>query len=134
MREIKFRVYDHVVDDGCDAPMGICPVDSLFWYEGEQYVTWLYGTSEGKVSEYQVMQYTGLTDKNGREIFEGDIVAWQHYDAEYQTQRASPVTFESACYYTKWKGSKYRLCGWKDGVLEVIGNIYENPELLEQSS
>jgi uncharacterized phage protein (TIGR01671 family) len=57
---------------------------------------------------FDLMQYTGLHDKNGKEIYEGDIVTW---------------------------GNETNLRGMEDGYnrdIEVIGNIYENPELIKE--
>ena len=75
-------------------------------------------------SSTPLMQYTGLKDKNGAEIFEGDIVRVG------DKHQVTSVTFENGCYYTIVGTSKYRLGGWKEHA-EVIGNIYSNPELLE---
>ena len=57
-RELKFRVYWDEVE-------GVGPAHSLFYYEGEQYVSWDNGACEGLVSEIPVMQYTGLRDHTG---------------------------------------------------------------------
>mgnify|MGYP001248586776 CR=1 FL=1 len=71
-----------------------------------------------------LMQYTGLKDKNGKEIYEGDIVIVG------QKETPAEVIFENGCFYTPIGISRYRLGGWNKESLEVIGNIFENPELL----
>ena len=82
-----------------------------------------------------VGQYTGLTDKNGKRIFEGDILQFENGDGEF------------SLYSCEWSSE---LCGWSikfheydtpadplDALFctdaEVIGNIHDNPELLEVS-
>lgn len=72
---------------------------------------------------YELMQYTGLKDKNGREIYEGDIVKNEYgkvMDIQYDPRSAA---FGVGDYYFGTIGS--------GKILEVIGNIFENPELLE---
>jgi uncharacterized phage protein (TIGR01671 family) len=80
-----------------------------------------------------IMQYTGLKDKNGKEIYEGDIV--RYYKDGY-IRDPTPVTWGK--YYD---GEDQRFLCWitEDCPLsdyfsevEVIGNIYKNPELLEK--
>jgi len=78
-----------------------------------------------------LMQYTGLKDKNGVEIYEGDIVQrknW-HEDSDGKT-----VLSEANSYMKKWVVTYEIGSIWQgytvDSKDEVIGNIYENPELL----
>ena len=78
-----------------------------------------------------VMQYTGLKDKNGVEIYEGDIV-FHSMTRGYEKLAIGVIEWDD--YRAQWRHSRYSeecLSGWK---LEVIGNRYENPELLEQNN
>ncbi|MEK4178513.1 YopX family protein [Aeribacillus sp. FSL K6-1121] len=86
--------------------------------------------------ELEVMQYTGLKDKNGREIYEGDIL-------ELGIQKGilkSVVEYHSPTFCHRWinlegagiRGKKIEPLFWNTNIIfEVIGNVYENPELLE---
>ena len=78
-----------------------------------------------------LMQSTGLKDKNGVEIFEGDIVRWH----DVVTWDYS-VTFKDGvfCISDDPSSNFYHLKEDINGKFEVIGNIYENPELLEQAN
>lgn len=75
--------------------------------------------------DIDIMQYTGLKDKNGKEIYEGDIVLW--IDSK-GNKRQNKVFFERGAF--RLRNTYFELLEY--GILEVIGNIYENPELLEE--
>ena len=73
------------------------------------------------------MQYTGLKDKKGVEIYEGDVVKTKN--SRYK------VIFDKCCFWGVDELGKYpiyQICNYvlDDERFEVIGNIYENPELL----
>ena len=81
-----------------------------------------------------VGQYTGLTDKNGRKIFEGDIVVFADFFND-EIHRGvvywCDLAFWFDCTETEGDEGMYSLAYISVNVLEVIGNIYDNPELLE---
>lgn len=114
MREIKFRAWDK------DGIFGMIYVSLGDFLDKPQ-------EFEGGLQEFEIMQYTGLKDKNGKEIYEGDIIQWP--DPEVCGIDRGPVVYGDGWFYADgWcgKGSPaYKEC-------EVIGNIYENPELLEK--
>lgn len=73
--------------------------------------------------DYHLMQYTGLKDKNGKEIYENDIIATKGY--------VTVVRYEApkfCCRYDKGKAEMMDFDPFEE--CEVIGNVYENPELL----
>ncbi|HDO7718921.1 TPA: hypothetical protein P4P41_002292 [Enterococcus faecium] len=83
--------------------------------------------------KYVLMQSTGMKDKNGVEIFEGDLV--EHDDnlnGDWETFEACEVVYDKdyAQFCFKWDAGNF-LTDYRN--LNVIGNIYENPELLERS-
>lgn len=72
-----------------------------------------------------VCQYTGLTDKNGRKIFEGDIVRLPKCENDIAV-----FTLEGCNYFLKGKRSNYVLGSYQSECYEVAGNIFDNPELI----
>lgn len=79
--------------------------------------------------EYILLQYTGLKDKNNKEIYEGDIVHSKWVDIECQCgeEYTGIITYEKGAFWLQTT-----LDGYDTNWLEVIGNIHENPELLEE--
>jgi uncharacterized phage protein (TIGR01671 family) len=102
---------------------------------------WLRNVFQGQYEECYLMQYTGLKDKNGREIYKGDILKTDRgnyfvkevlpfielvgYD-EWSDPGDEPEEYHNGDYY---QGSNIQSHSWNEFV--VIGNVYENPELLK---
>lgn len=134
MREIKIQVWDETrnqmwKDDELEAAF---TVDILFAsFSSGKLIIGTYDAS-GDWHELKVRQYTGLKDKNGQEIFEGDIVKISDHPFE------GPITVNGN--YEVGYNSEMELCcgSWllfrMRHYAEVVGNIYENPELLEKQS
>ena len=122
MREILFR--------GKDIDNGIFVTGYLIGNETcKKYIT-LVGSYCKEVIPKTVGQYTGLTDKNGKKIFEGDIIKNQYEKNKYQYFKISYCN-RTYCWLVVNKygmlGNLYNVIG----DIEVIGNIYDNPELLK---
>ena len=142
MREIKFRAWDRAFKTMVD-------VTVLEWHRHATNLRYIKGMNLveevqdggglGLDERFVLMQYTGLKDKNGIEIYEGDIVdyvavvtrgmggKWNEETAvvKYKTRESRIHGYEA--YW--WPFHEFNGCHHKD--VEVIGNIYENSELLE---
>lgn len=79
-----------------------------------------------------IEQYTGLKDKNGKEIYEGDIVKIEAYSRVFQV-----VYRKWDCSFVYENDEDEEIAHMFDGFpdeYEIIGNIHENPELLKEAS
>lgn len=117
MREIKFRAYIDTFRPFGDEEKQAHMSDTFTFndFDGDYFIP------EGcYLSNMTIMQYTGLKDKNGKEIYEGDLLMFD-YPME--------VLFERCCFVVRKKTGNSLLLGHEiEG--EIIGNIYENPELI----
>ena len=125
-REIKFRVW-------CISSNSFMRIAQ----EGYEYHPWICFSMDGKVmhndnmggytyndqEDFVVQQYTGITDENGKEVYEGDIL-----------KCINRVT--NSCVYVDWNNHSFRIDGRAPldflayNEIEVAGNIFETPELL----
>ena len=86
------------------------------------------------LDDVELMQSTGLVDKHGQEIWEGDIVIFTMRFGKRSTKSIGVVTFDKneLCFRVRNNIGGHYITFLHSRYLEVIGNIYENPELLEE--
>ena len=122
MREIKFRAWDKLNKE-------MFNVEIMDFQERKVYKDTV---SYRKFNDIELMQYTGLKDKNNKEIYEGDIV-------KLRANHGIGVVK----YYDEWGAFVVESVKFKPSVvlgisyykeeIEILGNIYENPELLGEN-
>lgn len=122
VREIKFRAWDTKKERMMYYPFGV----GLTMLPGDKETICFQGDSvqvHPQSELYKVTQFTGLKDKNGKEIYEGDIIEQTFFgdDVSKTIIIVKDVVFDNSILYP---GSS------KEN--EVIGNVYENPELIKQ--
>ena len=119
-RIIKFRAWDSNKDRMIVGNIISVNEDGVIIYDRE-YATW-------RNSSYIPLQFTGLKDKNGVDIFEGDLIEYRENWLESESGLDERFVHE-----VKWSGT-----GWiinnhgSNKKVKVIGNIYENPELCKK--
>ena len=130
MREIKFRAWNKLTNE-------MEQVGEIgFFTDGElrdigcKWLKDFQGTVRFLADNYVLMQYTGLTDKHNTPIYEGDIV--KQFTGEIYELSFTVKWNEKECGFWLYQDiENFNLSKYRD-KLEVIGNIYENPELLEE--
>ena len=136
MREIKFRAWDNFNNRMIqnDRILKICfvksnHIPSLVVYSNRNIEnhTEIRENDKQYCSEFELMQYTGLKDKNGKEIYEGDILTSAF-------SKRIVIFDENTCSFMlkdiDLRNELFSLTKEKSKNLEIIGNIYENKDLI----
>ena len=87
--------------------------------------------NQSELDDCTLMQYTGVKDKNGREIYEGDIVE-QLSERTYESVKGTVKFFDGSYLIEFLSGDNGVFLFDEVAYNEVLGNVYENPELLEE--
>ena len=127
MRKIKFRVWDKLVNRFRNDLTDLGIVLSL----DNGNIFNHFNPSEYLMERFELMQFTGLHDSKGKEIYEGDIVkVITDEDDEDSLEQIRWKEGDTEFPFGGWECSKNE--GWRLNECEVIGNKFENPELLEK--
>ena len=123
MREIKFRAWDKVEWKMWD----VYSMQHDLQFIQTQWIWNRKWGSNWKIIDFEVMQFTWLKDKNGKEIYEGDII---------KDEKSKLFIVEVRFMLEEWKWTYTAIRPWEEKktwlciFIEVIWNIYENPELI----
>lgn len=95
---------------------------------------WCHFSLDGKYGDVILRQFTGLHDKNGKEIYEGDVLKGHYWNYGKERRFIGKVVY--GMHGFKLVGVKQYLGMSQDfcSLYEIIGNIYENPQLVEQTT
>jgi uncharacterized phage protein (TIGR01671 family) len=136
MREIEFRAWDKDREEWCkgysSSPgMYLNGHDEVF--ELEAATSFVYGNGKRNI---EIMQFTGLQDKNGKKVYEGDILKVKFeginpYRHEYEVMKVVWLQGIALGRFVVIDKNGESWSGLSNTEIEVIGNIYENPSLME---
>lgn len=127
MREIKFRAWDTNNKEMLD----VQELDYQDSYNGQPMVRTAMYNDYFDTEDMILMQYTGLKDKNGKEIYEGDIIQYEDIRrgiVEYSEKYAQFILKETGSIADECEA----LGEFNIKVFEILGNIYDNLEILEE--
>jgi hypothetical protein len=136
MREIKFRAWLKKDKKMVNVETIDFTDKSIQYLEKNEFIN-AYLLRRMIFDDIELMQYTGLKDKNGKEIYEGDIIKYK-FPYDRRLNHTSPVKFleiETSFGIKDRYGNEiplYKIT--TNNFFEVIGNIYENKNLLEENN
>ncbi|GIM61372.1 hypothetical protein CAPN008_14220 [Capnocytophaga canis] len=120
-REIKFRAWDSK--------------SQRMYYQGEPDLECVQSFFHHYNDNDELMQFTGLHDKNGKEIYEGDVIVFDLYSYwGHDIKEKGKIVFDDYAFVFKTKTGEYFLADLdccKEEDIEIIGNIHETPKLLK---
>ena len=130
MREIKFRA--KTIDTG-KWLYGCLQVPRI---EGGGYYMWDANMRQRKVDPETIGEFTSLKDRNGNDIYEGDIISFDYGDGEPVSEDLIEVRFVRGVFAFLWNGDLDDECSVSSPTHEwaiVKGNIHDNPDMLQNN-
>lgn len=135
-REIKFRAWNQIDSEYINEINAVMSLDgSHIWWDINDSGDMKY---EDDPRNYKLEQYTGLKDKNGKDIYEGDILAW-HSNIYRKHDWVGLVLYREAGFAVQESDRSYSSSEWlecaccKDAnIIEIVGNVHEDKDLLEE--
>lgn len=136
MREILFRGKDALVDEWLYGDLIQSTIENDEGdEEGVKFIVPFAETSTREILPETIGQFTGCRDKNGTKIFEGDIVRHiQKYEISGEVESTAVIIWNEAysCWSVKYLNGRVTVfLGCEHSKIEVISNVYDNPELLK---
>jgi uncharacterized phage protein (TIGR01671 family) len=139
-REIKFRAWDNqekeMIINGCIGSGSSSQLIIIEWNGGISLCN-AFGLPDGSnptfdnpvTKRFELMQFTGLKDKNGKEIYEGDILKVELFSKMFFISFGKSEKWGACFCVQSFNSITFLTKNWSD-TSAVIGNIYENPDLL----
>ena len=120
-REIKFRVWEKHNNSFSKLPNGFCLDDNFC-------LGVINDSFDVEVREYTIQEYSGVVDKVGKEIYEGDILV---FDEDGKREYGYTVVFSHGKFELKMPDCKMNIDIGYHSQMVIVGNVFENPDLLK---
>ena len=131
MREIKFRAWDKAKQMWTNYKS----YDGTLYFMDKNTGIW-FGRYNERYKDFDLMQYTGIKDINNVEIYEGDIVELSKKNSNFKDTAVVKFDENEASFVLETQENDYNVSyyNYHKVYYRVLGNIYENKELLEQEN
>lgn len=141
-RIIKFRAWDKATNRMLETGFHVLGEVTCFRIIEQRLMEMPEGkTTLERIGDVEIMQFTGLQDKQGNDVYEGDIILAHEHSTNYPLKHIVVFNEEELGFKLRWEGRRNedgyydeKLSERKYEVFEVIGNLFEHPHLLNQKT